>query len=394
MVSNLFPPHSVGGHERLCARTARRWAGGHDVAVLTRSAGAPAVETDGGLRVLRLLPPQPAVRTRGGRLVDARWSVATARAVRRALGDEQPDLVVAYGTHGIAHGALARLFAMPTTAVIADYSLLDRLAARETRAVGIPRRAYAATLRAATEWTGRWDPLPLPRRWVFVSDAIRRTYEERLGGLDAVVVHNGVEVPAVRPPLAPRGPRLRVGALARLVPEKGLHTLVAAGRLLAETDPEHAPDIEIRGPAVDAAYAVDLARAAAEAAEHGAAVRVGGPLAEGDVASWMATKDCIALPSAWGEPFALVPLEAMAAGRPVVGTRCGGSAEILEDGVTALVHEPDDAAGLAAALGRLAGDPAIAERIAAAAFDLVSDRFRSDLADTNLDAAVLGATGG
>jgi glycosyltransferase involved in cell wall biosynthesis len=56
--------------------------------------------------------------------------------------------------------------------------------------------------------------------------------------------------------------------------------------------------------------------------------------------------------------FPLAVLEAMAAGIPVVATRVGGVPELVVDGETGLVVEPDSPEALAAALDSLAGDPA------------------------------------
>lgn len=55
----------------------------------------------------------------------------------------------------------------------------------------------------------------------------------------------------------------------------------------------------------------------------------------------------------WVEAFGNVAIEAMACGVPVVAYRRGGPAEIVIDGETGFLVEPDDIAGLAAAVGRL-----------------------------------------
>ena len=60
-------------------------------------------------------------------------------------------------------------------------------------------------------------------------------------------------------------------------------------------------------------------------------------------------------------------LEAMASGVPVVSTDVGGVRHIVRDGVTALLVPPGDAEAMAAAALRLLGEPALAERLAAAA---------------------------
>jgi glycosyltransferase involved in cell wall biosynthesis len=76
-----------------------------------------------------------------------------------------------------------------------------------------------------------------------------------------------------------------------------------------------------------------------------------------------AAADVVVFPVLWEEPWGLVPLEAMAMGRPVVATGQGGSGEYLRDGENALLHAPGDTAGLAAAVERLAADAGLRERL-------------------------------
>jgi glycosyltransferase involved in cell wall biosynthesis len=69
--------------------------------------------------------------------------------------------------------------------------------------------------------------------------------------------------------------------------------------------------------------------------------------------------DALLFTSAWEEPFALTPLEAMAAGIPVIGTPSGGSRELFRDGENAVVFPVRDADGLAQGMRRLAADAAL-----------------------------------
>lgn len=78
-----------------------------------------------------------------------------------------------------------------------------------------------------------------------------------------------------------------------------------------------------------------------------------------------ADHDALVFPVRWSEPFGLVPLEAMAHGRPVVSTGVGGQAEYLQDGDNALVVPVDDPAAIAAAVRRLAADDALRSRLRA-----------------------------
>lgn len=63
------------------------------------------------------------------------------------------------------------------------------------------------------------------------------------------------------------------------------------------------------------------------------------------------------------EGFGTVFLEAGACGKPVIGGRSGGVLEAVEDGVTGLLVDPHDVEGLARALRRLLGDPALSRRM-------------------------------
>jgi glycosyltransferase involved in cell wall biosynthesis len=62
----------------------------------------------------------------------------------------------------------------------------------------------------------------------------------------------------------------------------------------------------------------------------------------------------------------VVAIEAMAHGRPVVGSRVGGLAELVVDGETGILVPPRDVAALRHALVRLLGDKALRARMGAA----------------------------
>ncbi len=69
------------------------------------------------------------------------------------------------------------------------------------------------------------------------------------------------------------------------------------------------------------------------------------------------------VPSLWYEGLPGVVVEAFAAGRPVIASRIGSLAEIVRDGETGVLFEPGSPAALAAAVERLAGDPAERRRL-------------------------------
>jgi len=84
--------------------------------------------------------------------------------------------------------------------------------------------------------------------------------------------------------------------------------------------------------------------------------------------------DIIAVPS-HVEPLGNATLEAMAAGRPVVGSAVGGIPEMIDDHVTGLLVPPSDPAALADAIGRLVQQPALRASMSAAARGRAADVF-------------------
>jgi glycosyltransferase involved in cell wall biosynthesis len=134
-----------------------------------------------------------------------------------------------------------------------------------------------------------------------------------------------------------------------------LHTAIAA---LAEL-PAHSLTIIGGG---DEAYRATLER---QAATLGVSDRVAFEVhPRKELPAAYARADAVLFPVNWDEPFGLVPLEAMAVGRPVVATGTGGSAEFLEDGHNCLLYSPaEDPRALASAVRRLADDEELRARL-------------------------------
>jgi len=84
-----------------------------------------------------------------------------------------------------------------------------------------------------------------------------------------------------------------------------------------------------------------------------------------------------------GEAFGLVLAEAMACGAPVVGTRSGSLPEVVADGKTGLLVDPNDPEALANAIEVLANDPERRKRMAVAAVDRVKHSFNVEAAVAN-----------
>ncbi len=93
-----------------------------------------------------------------------------------------------------------------------------------------------------------------------------------------------------------------------------------------------------------------------------------------DVEDKISELDVFVLPSR-GENLPIAILEAMAAALPVVATRVGGVPEVVVEGETGLLVEPEDAAGLAGALDRVASDEAFRQRLGRAGATRIVEHF-------------------
>jgi glycosyltransferase involved in cell wall biosynthesis len=205
--------------------------------------------------------------------------------------------------------------------------------------------------------------------WLFNSEAMRsRALEARPDLGRTAVAYPGIEQDRFRP--APEHPwEWRLLYVGRIDPRKGIDTAI-------EALPQLAPDASLT--VVGGGDDPHLDELRSLAAQLGVERRVAFERRPRDeVPSAYASCDAVVFPARWEEPFGLVPLEAMAVGRPVVATGTGGSAEYLRHEENCLIFERDDPAALAAAVTRLAQDDALRRRLRERGFETAA-RFGED----------------
>ncbi len=219
-------------------------------------------------------------------------------------------------------------------------------------------------------------------------------------GLPVTVVPPGVDAERFRPldhdaraavrrrhGLPPDGPL--VVSVSRLVPRKGMDTLVRAAA-------------ELRGAFPDLVVAVggdgrDRGRIERLVAATGAPVRLLGRVGDDELPGLYGCGDVFAMlcRNRWGgleqEGFGIVFLEAAAAGVAQVAGDSGGAAEAVVHGETGIVlDDPADARAAATALQRLLGDPVERARMATAgrqrverdfSYQLLAERLQQALAE-------------
>src|SRR3954468_3447841 len=198
------------------------------------------------------------------------------------------------------------------------------------------------------------------------------------------VIPCGVDLDRFGPgPAEPRTPGVhRLVAACRLVMRKGVGNAIEA---LADV-----PDAELHvagGPPrdqLDADPEVRRLRALAESAGVASRVFMRGRLDRDQMPALLRSADAVVCVP-WYEPFGIVPLEAMACGRPVVASAVGGIQDTVVDQVTGLLVPPRRPDALAAALRTMLATPTRALAYGIAGRDRVLARYGWDrVADCTL----------
>jgi len=93
------------------------------------------------------------------------------------------------------------------------------------------------------------------------------------------------------------------------------------------------------------------------------------------VVDHLAAADIFLFPTERDEAAPLVPLEAMAAGLPVVASDIGGGAELIENGTSGVLVPPAAVDPLAQAIDSLLADDALRRRMGEAARERIVERY-------------------
>ena len=155
-----------------------------------------------------------------------------------------------------------------------------------------------------------------------------------------------------------------VGRVSRLVEEKDPETFVRAAALVQARHPHTNFVIAGDGPL--------RAQLEALAQRLGARITFLGNCT--NVPAVLAAFDIFAYPTL-GDSFGFVNAEAMAMGKPVISTRVGSVPELVRDGETGFLIEPQDAWGLAQCICYLLNEPEIGRRMGSQGRQLIETKF-------------------
>ena len=169
------------------------------------------------------------------------------------------------------------------------------------------------------------------------------------------IVHCGVDTQRFRPRPREASNTFRILCIGTLHEVKGQTYLIEACRILA--DAGIAFECTLVGDGVDRQRLEGQVRRLGLESR----VRFAGQRSSGEIATMLSTTDALVAPSVPAsdgkkEGIPVVLMEAMSSGVPVVASRLTGIPELVRPGVSGLLVEPGDAAGIAAALMELERD--------------------------------------
>ena len=383
VITNYFPPSRFGwGYMQLCEEVTDRLAArGHVMTVLT-STCRDGSEIERRYHVHRVLEIDPDWNTKKS----AAWQFFVQRRSRerralahfqQAISSLRPDIIFIWDAIGLPRVLLLaaeRCASATTVYYFANYlpELPDEYIAywqREPSAV-IGKLTKGLLGRLALRQM-RIEGKPVSLQYghaICVSQYLRlRFVSKGLIPESSVVIHNGIDLSTFSSTRsnfsALRSKQLSCLVAGRIVPDKGIHTVIeAVGHLDQREETRDQMSLTILGDG-PADY-MNYLRQRVAALGIKDVVHFMAPVQRAQMPEIFAKHDVLILPSEYGEPIARSMQEAMAMGLLVIGTTTGGSGELLRHEHNGLVFPSADVQSLATQVARAITTPGLRARLA------------------------------
>jgi glycosyltransferase involved in cell wall biosynthesis len=388
VVTNLYPPHHVGGYELGCRDVVDKLRQrGHEIQVLTGDfknsvAENPLAESH-VTRTLHFIsgPLTQNKRTECAKLV-------------QALKNFQPDVVYFWNQAGLCqwlpfaahwHGARMAFFLSDTNFI--SWRIGAWLA-------GVAQQNFLVRALFGKTFLVRGWPIVENRTCHFCSDFIRQTAVNNgiaFAPRHSIVAHWGIELKNFTATPRPRWPVKKLLYAGQLISQKGVHTAIAALGLLAKENDFSELTLTLAGGGLAPDYEKKIR---ALPAQLGIADKVVflGQVARADLPRVYAEHDVLVFPSEWDEPFAITPLEAIHSGLAIVGTTTGGSGELFRNRETAMTFAAGDAVDCARAIRELCADKTLFQKISANAQREVREKHTLDAMVDKIERSLMSET--
>lgn len=357
----------------LSAALARR---GHEVTVFTRrdDPGLPATTTFGPDVKLVHVDAGPAAHVPKDEMLP--WMPQLASGIAGHWGSNPPDII-----HG--HFWMSGVASLDAAARCGQAGLPRPLVAETFHALGTVKRRYQGDADTSPPERAKLEPWVGQNVDMAVATCSDEVFELKAMGVRAgsiSVAPCGVNTEQFSPvgPMEVRNRSYRIATVGRLVPRKGVGTTVTALALLADLGFSDVELMVVGGVGGPGGMAEDpeARRITNLAMELGVADRVvmRGQLTREQVPALLRSVDAVVC-TPWYEPFGIVPLEAMACGRPVVAAAVGGLNDSVVHGLTGLHVRPRSPEEVAEALATILGNPSMGRQLGEAGVQRAQSRY-------------------
>jgi spore coat protein SA len=200
---------------------------------------------------------------------------------------------------------------------------------------------------------------------------------EKTYGIDAAgveVIHSALDVGRFRPIQRAPSETFNLLFVGNIVGNKGASLLVQAILNLKS----RLPQIRLRMIGKGDKPYIDRLRETANAGGAGENLEIVGYVPYSELPAHYAWADVFVGPSAFEPGPGNIYLEAMASGRPVIACNSGGTPEVVLDGETGLLVNPESVEDLVAAIEKLAVDIPLREKLGRQAREWIESRFTLD----------------
>lgn len=359
IVNSLYPPDIIGGAEistnKLAEALARR---GHKIEVLTTG----AVDTDelyNGVLVHRRrfrniesfwkFKHSTLLKRITYKIIDY-YNILNRTTLEKEISSISPDIIQINNLYGMSPiiWDVSQKLEIPIVQTLRDYYLMcpkANLMNRRGENCRKPRLVCRAFRHFYRNKSHLVDAVNAPSKYT-LEQFLRCNYFTRA---DKQVIYNAIDldidevVKNVKRHIDQRINRSEVNFVyvGGFLETKGINVLLQAIKLAPSNYHFHFAG---RGKLQDKIEEME---------QHSSNVHIHGFLNENELNNLLKEMDCLVCPSVWPEPFGRVIIDSYKAGLPVIATRCGGLPELIDDGITGIIVNPNSSEELQKAFSQI-----------------------------------------
>jgi len=387
-LSNMYPPHVIGGYEALCEEAvdglARR---GHQVCVLTSTYGYERELTEGNIH--RLLSLEGDLQFY--KMKDT-WTYPQRRQwnlehLRRLIATEKPDLVFIWGMWNLSKSVAfeaERLMGERVVYYLANPWPIEANMHQQfwdAPATSFIKNIAKKLMRIPARVVLReeWEQVPLQFEHAPCCSAAQRDQllDSGVPLKDAPVIYEGVDLQNYLAQADKRTYENKDGIMSLvfigiLAEHKGVHTTIEA---LNQLSAEERKGVRLTVLGKGHSQYEERLRNLVSQHQLSDLVTFHAPIPRTELPEFMGRFDVLLLTSIWAEPLARIMQEGLACGMVVIGSANGGTAETIVHGENGFLFQPGNAVDLAEQIRKLLNNPSLQRSLAIGGRKTAEERF-------------------